>query len=63
VSDAEQERAEVVAWLRDQAARLKDDIASDFWSGCERWGEMIVECYEDSANVIESGDHLRDKAG
>ena len=54
-----QERAAVVAWLLQDAAKLKSDIADGYWDGDEYWGERIVETIIDCANTIERGDHVK----
>jgi hypothetical protein len=57
-----QERAAVVAWLLQDAAKLKSDIAAGYWDGDEYWGERIVETIIDYANTIERGDHMKGAA-
>jgi hypothetical protein len=58
MTEAEQERASVVAWLRRDAALLQDDIDAGCWDGKEHEGEWLVEIITDAAAAIERGDHL-----
>jgi hypothetical protein len=57
-----QERAAVVAWLLQDAAKLKSDIAAGYWDGDEYWGERIHETIIVYATAIERGDHMKGAA-
>jgi len=57
-----QERAAVVAWLLQDAAKLKSDIAGGYWYGDEDWGDRMAETIIDYADAIERGEHLKGAA-
>ena len=57
-----QERAAVVAWLLQDAAKLQSDIAGGYWYGDEDWGDRMAETIIYCATAIERGEHLKGAA-
>jgi len=52
-----EERAAVVAWLRNHAVAVQRDVEKMFWG--KRYGDLFLKALTTAADAIERGDHIK----
>jgi hypothetical protein len=58
MTEREQERAAVVAWLRNTAEGFHVDWKSGLWEGDEQYPQHAADILDTMADAIERGEHV-----